>query len=55
VLLKEVTASPSKLFDHYKTFFTDDKLDLNSKQQNITTQVNDYQASMDVTFLNIFN
>ena len=42
VLLKEVTASPSKLFDHYKTFFTDDKLDLNSKQQNITTQVNDY-------------
>lgn len=39
---KEVTASPSKLFDHYKTFFTDDKLDLNSKQQNITNQVNDY-------------
>jgi hypothetical protein len=44
-VIKEVTASSSKLFDHYKSFFTDDKSDLTLSQQNITSQVNDYFAS----------
>ena len=41
-VVKEVTASSTKLFEHYKSFFTDKKSDLTSKQQNITSQVNDY-------------
>ena len=41
-VIKEVTASPNKLFEHYKSFFTDDKSDLNTKQNTITSQVNDY-------------
>ena len=39
---KEVTASPTKLLEHYKSFFLDNNSDLNSKQQNITSKVADY-------------
>ena len=42
---REVTASSNKLYNHYKTFFTDDLSDLSDKQKNISTQVNDYFKS----------
>ena len=34
-----------KLFDNYKSFFMDNKSDLTTKQQNITTQVYEYFSS----------
>ena len=41
-VLKEVTASPSQLFEHYKSFFMDEQSDLTDKQQNLSNQVNDF-------------
>ena len=41
-VVKEVTASSEKLFNHYKSFFMDDQSNLNEKQQNITKKVNDF-------------
>ena len=56
-VVKEVTASPSKLFDHYKFFFIDTQSNLSDKQQEITKQVkyffNSYTKPLNFPFFTI--